>query len=413
MKNVLEIESNKNKKYTLITLLLLLSTILYTYQFNGILITQYILVILFFYYIFFVNKYKKDIMFIFIINLFFILSLTVLQFELWFDNLSFIKSLVNFNVIIISYLIVLNLKLDIKLIGNISKKLFYIIIGLEIIQFVFYQFGVVIPYATSEIWISDDIFGTLILGDTFRPRSIFGEPSWLCISLFCLFFIMIISDNFKTRDVILFIIAQLMTKALTGLIAILFIFLIIFKYKNFNNKKYYKLLKNFLIMFILIILFLPFFINKIDLSNLDILNRLQKVIEGNDLSFFIRFEGSLKVVQEMLSNSLIFGAGLGNENNFANYFGIKDLNDNNKGISINNLFNYLLITFGLLGTFVFILINTIYIRLKLSLNNNISILWYFIFFNAITSALFITPLFWINLGLIMKILVTKHNVKDV
>jgi len=140
------------------------------------------------------------------------------------------------------------------------------------------------------------------------------------------------------------------------------------------------------------------------------------VISGEDASTQIRFSRASIIVEYIMQQSPLIGSGLGNESFLATKIGIISVNSDT--VYINNYYQYLITTTGLIGTIVF-LSGILYIilddlkRSKL-LNNSYKrylkmLIIIYIIFNIFTNGFFITPIFWIPLGILLSIM--KNDVK--
>jgi hypothetical protein len=292
---------------------------------------------------------------------------------------------------------------------TLLKKMLYIILILGFIQLIFSFFDIFIVYSNDFIKISETPFLGLFTSEgIFRMKSIFSEPSWYAITIVVIILILSAAKKLTQIDLLISTVSLLLTFSLTG-IAGSIIVLTLFLYGGYiSNSLHLKSIFNLSFLLIILVTFILIALPERGISYL--VNRVTLVISGLDSSTEIRFSRANIIVNYIFKEIPLFGSGIGNEGILAEKLGLISINSDI--VYINNYYQYLIITTGLVGTFIFFLSFIILIinDLKKSLIRNekyknflIITLVIFIIFNIFTNGFVLTPIFWIPLGILLSI----------
>ena len=395
---------NKGTINKLIFIMLFFSGFLFSYQFQGVLFTQWFSSFAILIYFFFIDKFKFPFIIYYLILIFYLLLVFLLlsyQFK-WLNHLQYFRSFINliFYVLVFYIFVEVGFKINRRFFINLIKFIFITVFLLQLLQFIFLQFNIFITYTTENIWISDDIYHSLFSNGITRSRAFFGEPSWLAIVMFGLIVALKLlkEDNFFL--IILFFISEVLTLSLTGFLSIFLYVLMNFK-KMFNNLFKVKYFIFFSILFFSsLILYSVLENNKLFIY---LIERIDRVFSGNDMSVFIRYIYSFNFTKVILRTSPIIGVGVGNVDVFSNYIGYYNYYLPGIGYNYNDTYQYLLATFGILGMFIvsYILYKIVKLNFIYSNKRNNRIIILFLIFYFFVSGLFLSPLFWYMFAIII------------
>ena len=302
------------------------------------------------------------------INTFF--SIPLILFPLWFTFIStfqgdsIIGNLSRCWFLSIFAIFIPTLELNDSSIINSIRKVIYFHSLMLIIDYIF---GLPIG------WSGDKFFISMNAENYSRASGLFGEPSYYGIIINSLFLILTIYKKLKYIDKIFIILSSFLTLSISSIICSLFILFLpylnkiidFFKKANFRFRiqktDYIKLIFTFLITPLLIII--------ISSSNNAVINRITNPTGDN--SIMARTIGSLFYFKEILSDSPIYGYGLGGKqvpdfiekegNTFSLLeIGLPNLNATEEAhnigtYSLSNVFVLLLCLGGLVALILFVI----------------------------------------------------------
>lgn len=390
-----------DKIVVVLVILAVMSSIFISYQFSGLLFSYFFSFILVIIHAFFVRKVSKNDL-ILVMSISFLLILTAVYNirEPWFSIVDFFQSFLPLMLVFLVLIFTVNLSkfLSTHTYLVIINSFFWLVIILQFVQFALFQFDRVIVFNTESLSLVSDRYHALRTSDGFyRPTAIFSEPSLLSIALFNLFTISLILQRASFFRINVYLIAQLFTFSLTGIFAIIIsIILIQIKHRKIGLKTFFLLP---------LVLSITYFL--LPHSNFSfIFSRLVRLFQGSDTSTFIRFVHSLQVNRIAFQEVPLLGTGLGQDDRFSLYYGITNFYDSTIGNRFNNLPQYFLATFGVVGGAIFIFLFCLILISKIKTHyfhrdKNLLLLIGFILFNMITHGYFISTLFWVNLSLVI------------
>lgn len=394
-------------------ILILITMILYSYSFISIkiyFISATILIALL------IINYRLSIKSFSLTLLLLLYFLIILIFYLnnsYFNYVEYFKSLFQFQTSLLLFIYLKTIVLSDKFYALLKTAL-YLILFLGFIQLLFSFFDIYFSYSNSVFNISNtpDI-GFFTSNGIFRIKSIFSEPSWFAITSVTLMIILAGKNKLTTVDFVIIISGLLLTFSLTGILGVAIATVILFHNGVVDNSINFKSISK--IFMLLITLFMLFIIIIPEESIAYMSDRVNLVISGEDASTQIRFTRASLMVEYIVKENPFIGAGLGNESLLAAKLGLTSVNSDI--VYINNYYQYLFITTGFLGAFIFLSFFTYitikdlrkFLRKKLHKRYLIILLVMYLVFNIFTNGFILTPIFWVPLGIIMSTI--KYDIK--